>query len=499
MPSTIRRALLGLLVLVTIGCNAAPAAHRSAGSPSTPATASATPSPTLPPTPGPSPTPSPAAASPSPSPRPSPKPSPRPSTATIRVPSAIQPDNKPTGIPGATNGEVDQSLLIYVDPNCIAYRPDATSLGRMFTIARAEGVSLAARECYRPLATQALDRTNNCNAGNCACAAPVQTNPTGGIVGTSMHGWGEAVDLADAQGSVNTFTSPTYAWLTRQAAQFGWNHPGWAVPGGSACPEPWHWEWVGDGGVIHAPSVRADVVSLVPSASGQGYAIVTGLGAVSTHGDAGGTRGPNPALTRLVAAGAADPAGAGFWLADAGGAVEALGGAPSLGSLPPSTAVGSGPTIATLAPTPSGQGYWLVSTTGQVFAFGDAPPLNAPAGTSGFFVGAASTGSGKGLWLAASNGQVVSLGDAQGCGPAPSSATDPIVGIASTPGNGCWLVSARGVVTAFGDAPALGSAPPTPAEPVVAIVATRSGHGYRLVTADGSVYAFGDAGYFGNG
>jgi len=143
--------------------------------------------------------------------------------------SAIQPKNAPTGITGQSNGQVDQSLLVYIDPKCMAYRPDATSLARLFTIARAEGVSLAANECYRPFTLQAIARTNNCAAGNCACAGPP---------GHSMHGWGEAVDLRDDNGSVNTFTSPTYKWLTQSAARFGWNHPGWAVPGGGPCPEP---------------------------------------------------------------------------------------------------------------------------------------------------------------------------------------------------------------------------------------------------------------------
>jgi hypothetical protein len=405
--------------------------------------------------------------------------------------SAIQPKNAPTGITGQSNGQVDQSLLVYIDPKCMAYRPDATSLARLFTIARAEGVSLAANECYRPFTLQAIARTNNCAAGNCACAGPP---------GHSMHGWGEAVDLRDDNGSVNTFTSPTYKWLTQSAARFGWNHPGWAVPGGSPCPEPWHWEWVGDGGIMGASPVRADVVSLVPTRSGRGYRIVTGLEAVAPHGDAGAGMAANAGLSRLIVAGVADPSGDGYWLAAADGTVDAIGGAPSLGSIPSSGTVGSGPTIAAMAATPSGKGYWLVSTDGKVFAFGDAPTLTPPAGTTGYFMGAGASSSGKGLWLAASNGTVVGLGDAKGCGPATTTPTDPIVAIASTPGGtGCWLSSANGQVTAFGDAAALGNIPSAPAEPVVSMSSTRSGHGYWLVTAGGAVYAFGDAGYFGNG
>jgi len=499
MPQRRLARLAGLLLVWMVACTAAPVAQQPSPStsphPAASQSTSASPSPSPAASPSPSPStgapggasPGPSKAAASPSARPA---APASGAITAHTLSAIQPKNTPTGIAGASNGQVDQSLLIYVDPKCMAYRLDATSLGRLFTIARAEGVALGANECYRPIDLQAIARTNNCNAGNCACAGPP---------GHSMHGWGEAVDLRDANGSVNTFTSPTYRWLTQSAAQFGWNHPGWAVPGGSPCPEPWHWEWVGDGGTLGAAPIRADVVSLVPSHSGQGYRIVTGLEAVAAHGDAGAGMAANPSLSRLIVAGAADPSGDGYWLAAADGTVFALGGAPSLGSLPSSGTVGAGPTIAAMAATPSGKGYWLVSTDGKVFDFGDAPSLSTPAGTTGFFMGAASTSSGKGLLLATGGGNVVALGDAHGCGAVAASSTDPIVAIAAPPtGTGCWLVSATGKVTASGDAADLGSLPSGAGEPVVSMSSTRSGHGYWLVTAGGAVYALGDAGYFGN-
>ena len=73
--------------------------------------------------------------------------------------------------------------------------------------------------------------------------------------------------------------------MKQVAGSLGWNHPAFAEPGGSSCPEPWHWEWVGDGGTLHATPKRGDAVALLPSADDRGYATVTGLGALAPHGD----------------------------------------------------------------------------------------------------------------------------------------------------------------------------------------------------------------------
>ena len=161
--------------------------------------------------------------------------------------SPIQPDNRPLPLPGVTNGEVPPSLLVQVAPNCVTARAAGPSLSLLFAEARAVGVSLGSEECYRALGDQVTARARATANGNPACAASVGTSPTGKPVGTSMHGWGKASDMTDAGRSL-TFASPGYAFLKSAAAAVGWNHPGWAEPGGSTCPEPWHWEWVGDGG-----------------------------------------------------------------------------------------------------------------------------------------------------------------------------------------------------------------------------------------------------------
>lgn len=149
----------------------------------------------------------------------------------------IEPDNRPTAVPGASNGQLSASLLLQIAPTCVAHAAAAPSLAAMIAAAAASGVTIKPSECYRDLAGQKYWRTHYCNLGQCQLAA---------VPGTSNHGWGKAADLADQSGGLS-FTSAGYKWLKLNAGKYGWNHPGWAEPGSSAA-EPWHWEWVGDGG-----------------------------------------------------------------------------------------------------------------------------------------------------------------------------------------------------------------------------------------------------------
>jgi hypothetical protein len=58
--------------------------------------------------------------------------------------------------------------------------------------------------------------------------------------GTSEHGWGLAIDGC---GGIQSYGSVRYSWLRANAPAFGWDNPGWALPGGSGPNEPWHWEY----------------------------------------------------------------------------------------------------------------------------------------------------------------------------------------------------------------------------------------------------------------
>jgi hypothetical protein len=414
--------------------------------------------------------------------------------------SPITPENRPTPLPGVTNGEVPPSLLVQVAPNCLAAREAASSLRLLFAEARASGVSLGAEECYRTLADQVVARRNATAHGNPACAASVSTSPSGGPVGTSMHGWGKAVDFTDAGRSL-TFNAPGYAFLKAAAAAGGWNHPGWAEPGGSSCPEPWHWEWVGDGGRLGLDPVRADVVALLPSAGDGGYAVVNGLGAVTVRGSAvdRGSAAGIP-IAWVVVGATPTPSRTGYWMVAGDGGVFSFGAAPFFGS---TGGMRLNAPVLGMAPTATGQGYWLFAWDGGVFSFGDARffgstgsiPLVRP------MVGMAATPSGGGYWLVASDGGVFSFGDAAFFGSTGGlRLVAPVVGMAVTPtGRGYWLVAADGGIFTFGDAAFHGSGAGGSASPVVGMVATQTGRGYWLQRANGQVQAFGDAAFYGNG
>jgi hypothetical protein len=279
------------------------------------------------------------------------------------------------------------------------------------------------------------------------------------------------------------------------------------------------------------------------------FRVFGGTGCSPSQIDAFVVTGPAAPGPGTFVALAPTPDGKGYWLAQAGGGVEAFGDAPFLGSLPADGVTPRAP-ITDIVATPSGDGYWLVGADGGVFGFGDAHFYGSlpDSGTVpyGPIVSFAPTAGGKGYWLLGADGGVFTFGDAwfDGAGTdwmSPFVAIDsrpdggydvatagygqifedpgdvrlsslPVVsglpqatslsGASVTPsGDGGWQVGLDGGVFAFGDAPFLGSLPGdriTPAAPVVAVAGTPDGDGYWLLGADGGVFAFGDAGFFGS-
>ena len=421
-------------------------------------------------------------------------------TGVADAASPLQPGNRPTPISGQTNGELPSNLLVRLSSDCITLRPVATSLYLLLRAAEGKGVGLGTSECYRPLSGQVAAAQKWTAAGNSACAASVSTSSSGKPLGNSYHGWGKATDFSWEDGL--RFESPVYRFLKAEAGRFGWNHPAFAEPGGSACPEPWHWEWVGDGGRYGADPIRADVVGLLPTASGQGYSVVTGLGALTHRGDAvdQGSTADTP-INWLMVGGARTPNGNGYWLVAADGGIFGFGGARFLGS---TGGLRLNQPIVGMAPTPDGNGYWLVASDGGIFSFGTATFHGSMGGTrlNRPIVGMAATPSGKGYWLVASDGGMFAFGDARFVGSTGGTRLNqPITGMAPTPdGNGYWLVASDGGMFSFGNATFAGSTGgKTLALPVVGMAPTRTGKGYWMVGADGLVFTFGDAGAFGSG
>jgi hypothetical protein len=403
---------------------------------------------------------------------------------------AVQPANRPTALGGVENGEVPDSRLITAGPGCKVAREAGPSLALLFRIARMSGVQLTGRDCYRPVAGQIASSQQATAAGNSACAATPAVGPNGQVKGTSYHGWGKAVDFGDPASL--GFRSTGYSFLKGHAAALGWNHPAFAEPGGSACPEAWHWEWVGDGGNIGGDPVPADIVAVLPRADDGGYSVVTGLGAVhtTTGGPAFGGVDDVP-LSWVVVGAAATPDRGGYWMVGGDGGVFTFGNAPYAGS---TGAMRLNQPVIGMAPTPTGRGYWLVAADGGIFSFGDAVfhgstgamRLNSPV------VGMAPTPSGGGYWLVAADGGIFSFGDAVFHGSTGAMRLNaPIAGMATTAdGTGYRLVATDGGIFTFGSATFRGSATSRFRTPAVGIVATKSGDGYWVVAADGGVAKF---------
>jgi hypothetical protein len=313
-----------------------------------------------------------------------------------------------------------------------------------------------------------------------------------------MHGWGKAVDFTDNGVSITSFDQSAHQWLVANGHRFGWNFPAFAAPG-QPCPEPWHWEWVGDGGNLGRDTIRADVAAVLASAGG--YRVVTGLGAVSTRGplaDAGSV--PDGPLAYLVVAGTPTPSGAGYWLLFGNGEVQAFGDAGAFGS---GTHSVDGRYVG-IAATPTGQGYWLVTADGGVQAFGDATFLGSTANLrlNRPVVAVAASPTGQGYWLVSSDGGVFGFGDAGFFGSTGALRLNSgVVGAAAPPGGqGYWLVANDGGVFSFGAARFQGSAGGSPINaPMVGMASSPSGDGYWIVAADGGVFSYGDALFQGAG
>lgn len=126
---------------------------------------------------------------------------------------------------GHANGRIPDDELVSIGGG---HRLEADAAGawtEMVAAAAADGISLSLTDSYRDFDAQVDVRRRK--GDQVATATP----------GTSIHGWGHAVDANVNDGKV-------LAWLRANAGRFGWVNPEWAQREGKSF-EPWHWEYQG--------------------------------------------------------------------------------------------------------------------------------------------------------------------------------------------------------------------------------------------------------------
>ncbi|WP_250444988.1 D-alanyl-D-alanine carboxypeptidase family protein [Actinotalea sp. C106] len=162
-------------------------------------------------------------------------------SATTVTSTVLEPTGSPPAASAPTDGTVDLwpngripvELLCSpeVAPDALLRCDAAAALDPLNAAYRAEfGRDLDVISSYRSVEQQVAVK-----AARGWLAAPP---------GSSNHGRGIAVDLGGF-GSVGDFTSASFRWMEAHAHEFGWFHPDEMKPGGSAPPEPWHWEYGG--------------------------------------------------------------------------------------------------------------------------------------------------------------------------------------------------------------------------------------------------------------
>src|SRR4051794_1370516 len=128
--------------------------------------------------------------------------------APAEAQSPAQPSNDPTPVAGYENGRLPADRLITVFPGCRTVREAGSSAALLYREAVAINVPLGESGCYRPVDDQVSLYAKNTSSGG-PCTAKPTTYPDGRPRGTSNHGWGKAIDFANA-GVGMTFGSSGY-------------------------------------------------------------------------------------------------------------------------------------------------------------------------------------------------------------------------------------------------------------------------------------------------
>lgn len=140
------------------------------------------------------------------------------------------------------NGLLDTADLCALWDGKHQLRPDAAlAMARLdLAFREAFGEDISISDAYRTYGSQVAVRAEK----PALAARP----------GTSLHGWGIAVDLG---GGVSS-GGERYQWLMEHAGEYGWENPTWARPGGGGPHEPWHWEYAAG---RNGPSTTTDAHS----------------------------------------------------------------------------------------------------------------------------------------------------------------------------------------------------------------------------------------------
>lgn len=125
------------------------------------------------------------------------------------------------------NGELPSDWLCDIGKGGHKLRADAAvAFAQMNAAYKADtGKDLELTDTYRPIESQRAVASKKPGLA----AAP----------GTSLHGWGIAIDFG---GGTASGDGQQYNWLVEHGGEYGWENPDWAK--GSKQHEPWHWEYV---------------------------------------------------------------------------------------------------------------------------------------------------------------------------------------------------------------------------------------------------------------
>ena len=173
----------------------------------------------------------------------------------------VAPLVRPSDLHDQANGELDPRLLVKLEHD-VAHHLAARSWRAMQAGAKRDGVDLrVGADAYRPLATQerifvARYRTvpvwvPTARKWNGQWWVKKRGEDAAAVPGTSNHGWGLAVDVADSSFE----TAPVCRWLKGHAAGYGWS--------AEIQSEPWHWRAVHGDRI--PPAVLAYEASIAPT------------------------------------------------------------------------------------------------------------------------------------------------------------------------------------------------------------------------------------------